>query len=193
MTSEKDHVFPNNALIKYECEICKKPFAYKSHLNNHLVIHANKRPHKCEQCGASFKQKGNLMAHRQTHSDKRSYQCKQCDANFTQTRLLKKHIKFHTNKKNFKCQNRVASSDLIRGSGKQTESHSEKTYKSEECGVFVEQQGKKTALMNTHCHQQLYICEECMYIFYNKTYYYRHMRSLHLKNKPYFENGTKLV
>lgn len=51
---------------RYKCEECEKNFKKKSHLDEHMLIHAGEKPFKCEKCGWSFRRKDEMKKHMET-------------------------------------------------------------------------------------------------------------------------------
>jgi len=52
-----------DASQRYKCEECDKNFKKKSHLDEHMLIHAGEKPFKCEKCGWSFRRKDKMKKH----------------------------------------------------------------------------------------------------------------------------------
>merc|ERR1719499_1146727 len=47
---------------RYKCDECEKNFKKKSHLDEHMLIHAGEKPFKCEKCGWSFRRKDKMRS-----------------------------------------------------------------------------------------------------------------------------------
>ena len=48
---------------KYKCDQCVKEFKKKSHLDEHILIHAGEKPFPCEKCGWSFRRADKMRKH----------------------------------------------------------------------------------------------------------------------------------
>ena len=48
---------------KYKCDECEKEFKKKSHLDEHILIHAGEKPFPCEKCGWSFRRADKMRKH----------------------------------------------------------------------------------------------------------------------------------
>ena len=90
---------------KFECtyEGCNKKFSRVNHLNDHINIHGNKRPHKCPDCSRGFNSPSNLQVHINTHGDKRPHKCPHCNRGFNSISNLNDHIDTHGDKRPHKC------------------------------------------------------------------------------------------
>ena len=58
-------------LRKHQCDICKKTFALRQYLREHMVVHTNESPFRCDidGCSMRFRQRGTLCSHRKTHKN----------------------------------------------------------------------------------------------------------------------------
>ena len=54
---------------KHQCQVCKKKFLRKAHLNVHMRIHDGVRPYTCDICNFSFTQIGDMRRHRARHEN----------------------------------------------------------------------------------------------------------------------------
>lgn len=115
----------------FQCEVCKKMFKSRNHLNDHVRTHTGEKPYICEICNKSFSQKTNLKTHGLRHTGERrfschicpkkftykhhflqhshsctgenSYECEICGKKFTNGQIMKKHMRLHSEEKPFTC------------------------------------------------------------------------------------------
>ncbi|XP_061751049.1 zinc finger protein 8-like [Nerophis ophidion] len=52
----------------FSCSFCRKSFANRSHLTEHVRVHTGEKPFNCAACGKSFTTKGNFNRHMRTHT-----------------------------------------------------------------------------------------------------------------------------
>ena len=77
---------------KFLCEICKKAFADKRHLNDHMMRHEG-RQYKCEFCPKSFSGVRGLQLHTPLHTGKYPFHCDShdCTLGFNFRKWLEAH------------------------------------------------------------------------------------------------------
>ncbi len=88
---------------KYLCEICKRVFADKRYLNDHMRKHEGIM-YKCEYCPKSFSSYRSMQLHLPLHTGKYPLHCGQCGAGFNLRRELEAHENQHQGK-GFTCLN----------------------------------------------------------------------------------------
>lgn len=98
MTDEKEYtsfmfsVENKEQSKQYKCTYCKKGFAQKRFLTQHIPIHTGERRHVCDICGASFVQKGNLTVHKRRHAGYRPFKCTICDYSAAKSSDVRRHM-----------------------------------------------------------------------------------------------------
>merc|ERR1712228_573004 len=63
---------------------CKKIFAHKSALNDHIKRHLGIKNHKCPYCKKKFVSKGELPSHIRIHTGEEPFKCPHCKQRFRQ-------------------------------------------------------------------------------------------------------------
>lgn len=87
----------------FECDICKKSYRTKSHIQSHMRIHrAASRVFRCAVCPKSFCFATDLRKHIRTHSQNRSVICDICGDAFKSSDTLKCHMRRHTGERPYK-------------------------------------------------------------------------------------------
>lgn len=77
----------NLGSYKFLCGICKKAFADKRHLNDHVMRHEG-RQYKCEFCPKAFTGYRGLELHTPLHTGKYPFHCETCNSGFNYRREL---------------------------------------------------------------------------------------------------------
>lgn len=154
----------------FHCDVCKKMFAAKSTLENHMAVHNTDRPFPCDLCGARFKSKRNVASHfRIIHQGQKKpkkvvnpdniplCQCEICGKSFTSRYGQARHIK---------------------------EVHGDGHLVCPICGKKLPRMKSYTIHVNTHTGEKPYSCEICGKAFTTKNYIKIHMR-IHTGENPY--------
>ncbi|VDP09266.1 unnamed protein product [Soboliphyme baturini] len=79
----------------HQCPICLKVFVSSKGLQQHSIIHTDRKPFSCEICGKPFRFKSNLFEHRSIHTGETPYACPFCGKACRLKGNLKKHLKTH--------------------------------------------------------------------------------------------------
>ncbi|XP_072929544.1 uncharacterized protein [Epargyreus clarus] len=87
----------------HACPRCRRAFARRAHLRDHLAAHRDARDHVCDLCGKASKSAAALRMHRRTHDDVRRFRCVECGSEFKRNAELKAHVTVHTGEKAHLC------------------------------------------------------------------------------------------
>lgn len=81
----------------FQCDICKKTYRTKTHIQTHMRIHRVKtRTFTCSLCPKSYCYSTDLRKHMKTHSLDRSIICDICGDAFKSVDTLRCHLRRHT-------------------------------------------------------------------------------------------------
>ncbi|XP_055910435.1 zinc finger protein 546-like [Eupeodes corollae] len=78
----------------FQCELCDKSYAVKSHYNYHLAKHKG-ITYKCDQCDKEFLNRGSLTAHKFKHNERMPHECSICKKGFASPYKLNRHKSCH--------------------------------------------------------------------------------------------------
>ena len=85
--------------LKFICEFCGKKFPFESRLEQHSIVHINKR-HQCpvKRCSKEFKGIGDLNRHIDTHKKGVWHRCEFCSYKNKDKRNTDLHMRTHQKK-----------------------------------------------------------------------------------------------
>ncbi|XP_020827558.1 uncharacterized protein LOC110197854 isoform X2 [Phascolarctos cinereus] len=182
-------------LIEHQI-ICaeKKPDKYsecrEDFLNGSLGVdpprsHPRGKPYKCKECGKAFSQSALLTKHLRVHTGDKPYECSDCGKAFNQTSHLRQHRRIHNEEKPFECNE---CGKAFRVSSSLTEhwrTHTgEKPYQCNECGKAFNRSTHLTQHQRIHTGEKPFACNECGKAFNRSTLLTQHQR-IHTGKKPY--------
>ncbi|XP_018409224.1 PREDICTED: zinc finger protein 79-like [Nanorana parkeri] len=169
----------------YECTVCSKYFAKKSHLQSHRRVHSGIRPFACLDCGKRFTSNSTLVDHQRIHTGEKPFVCSECGRSFTKNSNLIDHQRTHTGEKPFAC---TACGKCFARSSNLVEHHKthtgEKSFVCSECGKGFSRSSTLAEHQKTHTRGETYICSECGQCFTKNSSLIRH-QSIHTGQKPY--------
>lgn len=138
------------------CETCGAQFNSRSNLNQHRLLHGEKK-YSCEECGKMFHRKDTLREHGLVHSAEYRYQCIECGKMLKTKHSLEVHMRLHSAEKPFSC---------------------------DECGKRFSQKGNLIKHQLTHMEGVRFPCTYCGKSFGSKEYLKIHVLE-HLPTKRY--------
>ncbi|XP_053688247.1 zinc finger and BTB domain-containing protein 14-like [Sabethes cyaneus] len=178
----------HNATHFFSCETCGLQFKRKSVLNDHVIIHTNKKDFKCDKCDKEFMLLSALKKHCKTVHDKVRYACELCDESYCRRKKLKDHIEYvHGIQSRFVCDiclQMFDNQDLL---DKHKARHANP--KENECGVCLAVFPSAEAVENHLCitYRDDYICCERDFRYhysYNKHMLLKHGVRTNARVKP---------
>ncbi|CAK6442304.1 unnamed protein product [Pipistrellus nathusii] len=196
----------------WKCEICKKYFTRKPHLEEHMILHSQDKPFKCtyceehfksrfarlkhqekfhlgpfpcDVCGRQFNDTGNLKRHVEcTHGGKRKWTCFICGKSVRERTTLKEHMRIHSGEKPHLCS--ICGQRFRHGSSYRLHlrvHHDDKRYGCEECGKTFIRHDHLTKHKKIHSGEKAHQCEECGKCFGRRDHLTVHYKSVHLGEK----------
>jgi len=147
---------------KFICKTCNARFKRKQHLTSHEMCHSTQgRPFACSLCPKTFKRMDYLKSHlRERHTKESSYTCDICSRPFSRAYTRDIHIrKFHATETTWK-------------------------YKCSFCNKNFMTTTEFENHISSHTKEKPFTCEECGFIFQNKSNLRYHVTTIH-GNAPY--------
>ncbi|NXQ46058.1 ZBT41 protein, partial [Catharus fuscescens] len=196
----------------WKCDICKKSFTRRPHLEEHMILHSQDKPFKCtyceehfksrfarlkhqekfhlgpfpcDICGRQFNDTGNLKRHIEcTHGGKRKWTCFICGKSVRERTTLKEHLRIHSGEKPHLCS--ICGQSFRHGSSYRLHlrvHHDDKRYECEECGKTFIRHDHLTKHKKIHSGEKAHQCEECGKCFGRRDHLTVHYKSVHLGEK----------
>lgn len=85
------HIQSGSSSPRFQCDVCQRNFAHKSHLVRHSMVHTGTKPYRCDQCDKSFNRKEHLQRHVIVHTGIKPFKCSWCDKSFYHLHQQLKH------------------------------------------------------------------------------------------------------
>ncbi|XP_074031064.1 uncharacterized protein isoform X2 [Leptinotarsa decemlineata] len=79
--------------------MCPKWYKSQDSLNRHYIIHTRKKPYNCGICSKSFAYKSHFIEHNMIHTGEKNFVCKVCFRSFYLLKRLRCHEKVHSDEK----------------------------------------------------------------------------------------------
>ncbi|XP_028919882.1 zinc finger and BTB domain-containing protein 41 [Ornithorhynchus anatinus] len=196
----------------WRCDICKKSFTRRPHLEEHMILHTQNKPFKCtyceehfrsrfarlkhqekfhlgpfpcDICGRQFNDTGNLKRHIEcTHGGKRKWTCFICGKSVRERTTLKEHLRIHSGEKPHLCS--ICGQSFRHGSSYRLHlrvHHDDKRYECDECGKTFIRHDHLTKHKKIHSGEKAHQCEECGKCFGRRDHLTVHYKSVHLGEK----------
>lgn len=87
----------------FECELCKKSFATKQGMKNHLYAELNLRKYACDICGKRYNWWMGLKEHLIMNHGEKEFVCNVCEKDFPTKKRYQDHMSVHSNSRPYEC------------------------------------------------------------------------------------------
>ncbi|XP_061725970.1 zinc finger protein ZFP2-like [Cydia pomonella] len=172
-------------LQDYTCDTCRKQFAKKLNLINHMKVHNKGKIYSCEVCNSEFKRFKQLVVHKRVHKGEKPFSCEICNKRFRETSSLIVHNRIHTGEKPFSCHICNKSFTQKRGLLSHKLTHAAdaaKAYTCSMCNKGFTQKGNLLAHVRVHTREKPFHCGICKKQFGQQSSLIHHMRT-HVEGK----------
>ncbi|XP_065903026.1 histone-lysine N-methyltransferase PRDM9-like [Dysidea avara] len=181
----QEHLETHNGDRPYECQYCSKTFSVHQNLGVHIKIHTGEKPYPCQYCSKSFVEKGKLRQHLLYHTGEKPYQCQYCSKSFRERCNLKCHLLTHTGEKPHKCQYCPKAFADSSTLRKHLRTHTgERPYKCQYCSKAFKLYNALKYHLAIHTGEKPYKCQHCQKCFKAKYSLQQHLNT-HIPEKPY--------
>ncbi|KAJ3633717.1 hypothetical protein MTP99_010648 [Tenebrio molitor] len=178
----QDHLKSMGGIV---CKICLKKFSKQAHLNRHLKIHSQNKPHVCPTCKKGFVRAEQLNNHMNIHSGIKPHVCAICLKGFNQISNLKDHMRTHNGEKPFLCSTCGKGFNQLGNLRQHTIRHSGiKAHLCSTCGNGFASKGELSAHLRKHTGARPFVCPICNHGFTTSSSLTKHKR-IHSGEKPY--------
>ena len=147
---------------RFVCFYCKKAFARKDHLKNHVRTHnPNKDNFRCDHCGKTYASSYCYRTHLTAHAiENNELVCKVCKQTFTDKEQLVVHLKIHKGSRVYKT-------------------NSDKKHQCQYCSkmFFTKKDVQRHIVVHTKTRD--YLCQFCPQAFSRRDHLVRHVTHTH--------------
>nr|CAD7196092.1 unnamed protein product [Timema douglasi] len=170
---------------RYQCTLCKKSYASKWYLKEHLKIHTGEKNFGCSICDKRFRNNYMLNAHIRLHTGIKNFHCSFCPKKFYNNFDLVHHERHHTGEKPFKCKYCDKAFAYKRGVEIHMRTHTgERPYPCSFCGRTFIDKNQQVRHHRVHTGDRPYSCNLCGQAFKQISALCSHRR-VHTDERPY--------
>nr|CAD7397417.1 unnamed protein product [Timema cristinae] len=177
---------------RYQCTLCKKSYASKWYLKEHLKIHTGEKNFCCSMCDKRFRNNYMLNAHIRLHTGIKNFHCSFCPKKFYNNFDLVHHERHHTGEKPFKCKYCDKAFAYKRAVENHMRIHTgERPYPCSFCSRAFIDKNQQVRHHRVHTGDRPYSCNLCGQAFKQISTLYSHRR-VHSDERPYSCNTCDL-